>query len=345
MNNTSLLTQRNRRLPKHLKTLSLLLLAVVILWWFGKGVDWTEVRASIRHADIKYLVAATLVISSTYLLRTYRWRALLKPLAKANLKDLFIANVVGFSAFFVLGRAGEVVRPALLPLRDRRVSPTASFVTIFVERICDFVAIVLLFSVNLLWFQPNSTSELNFSYVREIGLVLLIGTLSGLAILFWFARKAKFIIRRLDTRVKAWSSGPKRLGVILIGMLEQIASALQVLSYPSELVVTVFWTGFLWLAIVIGNLLVIRAFGVPFGFRETIFVLGWALVGSLVPTPGGAAGAFHAAAAAGLIFLGVTRELGASIAIVVHLIDFVPAVFFALYFLVRGDVTIAPARD
>jgi hypothetical protein len=78
---------------------------------------------------------------------------------------------------------------------------------------------------------------------------------------------------------------------------------------------------------------------------ETIFVMGWALVGSLVPTPGGAAGAFHAATAAALIFLGVTREKAAAIAIVMHLVDFGPALIFGLFYVLRGDISLARLRS
>jgi hypothetical protein len=92
-------------------------------------------------------------------------------------------------------------------------------------------------------------------------------------------------------------------------------------------------------------MLVIRAFGIPFGMSETIFVLGWSLVGSLVPTPGGAAGAFHAATAAGLIFLGVARETAAAIAIVMHFVDFGPAVFFGFFYFIRGDLNLERLRS
>jgi len=74
-------------------------------------------------------------------------------------------------------------------------------------------------------------------------------------------------------------------------------------------------------------------------------VLGWSLVGSLVPTPGGAAGAFHAATAAGLIFLGVARETGAAISIVLHLIDFGPAVLFGFFYVIRGDLNLSRLRS
>jgi hypothetical protein len=88
-----------------------------------------------------------------------------------------------------------------------------------------------------------------------------------------------------------------------------------------------------------------RAFGLPFGVKETLFVLGWAVVGSLVPTPGGAAGAFHAATAAGLLVLGVAREKAAAVSIMMHLVDFGPAVFFGLFYLIRGDINISRLRS
>jgi len=97
--------------------------------------------------------------------------------------------------------------------------------------------------------------------------------------------------------------------------------------------------------VVLANLLIIRAFGVNFGFAETVFVLGWSLAGSLVPTPGGAAGAFHAATAAGLLFLGVERETAAAISIVMHIIDYGPAVIFGFFYFIRGDLNFSKLRS
>jgi len=334
----TLFTERNAGLGKALKTLGLFGLAIVIFWWFGRGLDWVEVRNSISHADWRLLTLAVLFISLTYLLRAYRWRALLRPLARAELRDLFIATVTGFSAFFLLGRAGEVVRPALLPLRDRRVRASAAFISIGLERLCDFLAIVLLFSLNLLWFSRPSGSVAAFPQLRKLGLALFIAELIGLATMIWLARRAPLIIQWLETRTETWRSA--RLLQLVISLLKDLSRAFAVLAKPSELVIAVFWTGLVWLAIVVGNLLMIRSCGIPFGIRETIFVLGWALVGSLVPTPGGGAGAFHAAATAGLVFLGIAREPAAAVAIVIHLVDFAPAIVFAFYYIARGDVSV-----
>src|SRR6185503_8377655 len=120
--------------------------------------------------------------------------------------------------------------------------------------------------------------------------------------------------------------------------------ALRVLVNLTELLETIGWTALLWFGVAAANLLVMRAFHLPVGLSETIFVLGWSLVGSLVPTPGGAAGAFHAATAAGLISLGVQRDTAAAISIVLHIVDFGPALIFGVYYIIRGDINLSRLR-
>ena len=82
------------------------------------------------------------------------WRRCRQP----SLNNLFIATTVGFGAVFLFGRTGEVVRPVVLPMRDPKIRPSASFVTIMVERIYDLLAVVVLFAANLLWIKPPTSS-------------------------------------------------------------------------------------------------------------------------------------------------------------------------------------------
>jgi uncharacterized protein (TIRG00374 family) len=326
-------------LRKHLKFLVLLLLAVLILWWFGRNLDWAEVGRSVAAADWRLLAAGVITVSVTYLLRAYRWRTLLAPLTEAGLRPLFAATTVGFGAVFLFGRAGEVVRPVVLPLYDRRVRPAGSFATIMVERLCDIVAVVVLFALNLLWFPAPAGQETQLSHVRTAGLILLIIAVTGLAGLVWFERRSDRAIHWLDVRFKRWRFVPNRLAHALVHLLEQLASALRILADPRELAITVGWTIIIWLVNIASNWLVILAFGLPFGLKETIFVMGWSLVGSLVPTPGGAAGAFHAATAAGLIFLSRPPNEAAAVSILLHLVAFAPAIVWGLYYFLRGDVS------
>jgi uncharacterized protein (TIRG00374 family) len=333
-------------LRRYLKFIILTLVAAAVLWWFGRGLDWAGVRAAIGKSDWRLIALAVAIVWTTYFVRALRWRALLAPLTEASLRELFAATTVGFSAVFLIGRAGEVVRPTFLPLRDRRVRPATAFVTIGVERIYDMVAVVVLFAVNLIWFRaPGGGDAAAYARVRQAGIVLLVAAAVGIFALVVFKRYSRQVIDWCEAKFARQTGLLKRAGNLLTHLLEQVAGALSVLVSARELALTVGLTALLWGIIAVANWLVLRAFGLPFGATETLFVLGWALVGSLVPTPGGAAGAFHAATAAGLIFLGVAREEAAAISIVLHLVVFAPAVVFGLYYFLRSDVSLERLRS
>jgi uncharacterized protein (TIRG00374 family) len=329
---------------KYIEFGALCLLAIGILWWFGRTLNWSEVRTAVSNANGYMLLAATLIISFAYLIRAFRWGAFLRPLGGSHLSHLFAATTIGFGAVFLAGRAGEVVRPVVLPMRDTTVRPSASFVTIVVERIYDLVAVVLMFAINLIWFRPPAGLQSDFNRVRLVGIALLTVAVLGVIALGWFRKHSTRVIDAFKKLFATWTFIPERIAKLVVGLLGQLAKALSVLVNVKELLETVFWTTLLWLGVALANLLVIRAFGVPFGFSETVFVLGWSMVASLVPTPGGAAGAFHAATAAGLLFLGVEKEIAAAISIVMHLIDFGPAVLFGFVYVIKGDLNFSRLR-
>src|SRR5207245_474484 len=87
--------------------------------------------------------------------RAIRWRTLLTPLTKASLREVWIATCVGFAAVLMIGRAGEIVRPVVLPMRDPRVRPAASIVTIMIERLYDTMTVVVMFGLNLFWHERS----------------------------------------------------------------------------------------------------------------------------------------------------------------------------------------------
>src|SRR6185295_15683390 len=322
----------------------LCLLATAMLWWFGRNLDWAEVRHAVSNADPYLLTAAVVIICLAYAFRAFRWGALLKALSAARFADLFAATTIGFSGVFLVGRAGEVVRPVVLSMRDPRVRPSASLVTIVVERIYDLTAVALMFAINLIWFKPPPSADVSFDRVRMAGWGLLGATIIGIAFLIWFRWKSSLVIGFFERLFASWRFIPRKLAKLVLSLLEQLAQALRVLVNLTELFETIGWTAMLWLGVAVANLLVMHAFHQRVGLGATIFVLGWSLVGSLVPTPGGAAGAFHAATAAGLLFLGVKKETAAALSIVMHLVDFGPAVLFGVFYVIRGDFSISRLR-
>lgn len=329
---------------KYLEFTGLLLLAVLIIWLFGRRLDWGQVKLAVQKSDWRLIILAVAFVLLGYLWRALRWQAFLKPLTETSLREVWIATTVGFGAVLVFGRVAEVVRPAVLPLRDRRVRPAASFVTIMVERLYDMMTVVLVFAVNLLWFKPAGGPSADFSRARIIGWILVGVLATALILLLCFKRRSQNVISWLDRRIGGGSALKIRFKKALLSTLDQLSTALSVLSDTRLLAISVGWTVLLWASVAVGNLFVFRAFGLPFGVSQVLFVLGSSMVGSAVPTPGGAAGAFHAATGGALVLLGVGLETAAAIAIVLHLVDFAPAALFGLFYFLRGDINVARLR-
>jgi uncharacterized membrane protein YbhN (UPF0104 family) len=175
---------------------------------------------------------------------------------------------------------------------------------------------------------------------------MLLGVIAGFVVMF--------IYQKNSNRFIPWLQGltdrrfiPKRIQRIFLSIFRQLASALGVLRDPRQIISIAFWSFTLWLAIAVPTWLVLLAFNIPVTFSDSLFIMGFAVVGSLVPTPGGAAGAFHTATAAGLIFLknDIRHEDAAAVSIAMHLVYFAPAIVFGLFYFAHGDISIERFRS
>jgi uncharacterized protein (TIRG00374 family) len=331
-------------LRKHLKFVALCLVTGLALWWFARGMDWAQASAAMRRADWRLVAVAVALICLTCLIRAFRWKTLLRPLAPdASLREIFAATCVGFGAIFLLGRMGEIVRPAFLPLRDRAVKPGAAFVTIALERVCDTAAVILIFAANLLLLRLPGVDEATFARVRQAGLVLFACAVVGLGALVWFGRHADAVNARLDAWLARLPRPLRKVGGIASGLLGHLGRTLSVLSGGRALLATAGWTALLWATITLANMLVLRAFGVGVGPVETFFMLGWSLVGSVVPTPGAGAGTYHKVTEIGLNYLGFQDVQPA--VIILHLVVFGSPIIFGLYYFLRSGFSVARLRE
>ncbi len=336
----------NHNLRKYLKFVVLCLLAGFLLWFFGRNLNWAEVGEKLRGANAFYIAAAFLIICLGYFLRALRWKVLLEPITETSLKELFATTTVGFAAVFFVGRAGEIVRPMWLPMRDKRVRPSAALVTLGVERIFDLAALICFFSITLIWFSPTAGHEREFANIKLIGNFMLGAVAAGFLGLYVYQKFAPQIIGWSEKATdKKWI--PRRIRKIFLSLLKQLAASLRILKDWREIVSVVFWTTMLWLSIAIPTWLVILAFNLNLSITLSgaMFVMFCASMGSLIPTPGGAAGAFHAVTAYALGLLGIASSDAAAISIVMHLVYFAPALLFGFYYLFHGDISIARFRS
>jgi glycosyltransferase 2 family protein len=105
-----------------------LLLAVVVFataallyYRFRKSpFHWNVFLATFTGVNWVWLSLSILLILFTYVGRALRWKVMLRPLRlNASLWNINSATVIGFTAIFLLGRPGELVRPYLISLKER----------------------------------------------------------------------------------------------------------------------------------------------------------------------------------------------------------------------------------
>jgi uncharacterized protein (TIRG00374 family) len=175
---------------------------------------------------------------------------------------------------------------------------------------------------------------------------MLVAMAAGFIFLIVYHSRSQRFIKWFERFTdKRWI--PKALQLVMLSILKQLSAALNILRDWQQTFWLIFWTFALWLAIAVPTWLVLLAFNLPISFSDSLFIMGLAAVSSVVPTPGGAAGAFHTATAASILLIrsDIKAEDAAAMAIVMHLVYFAPAIIFGLYYYFHGDISIKRFRS
>src|SRR5881409_1396650 len=149
--------------------LILILSAIIVVALYrlaGWHFDWSLFVSSLWNVQPGWLTASIAATLLTYVARAFRWQVLLNPLKSIRMGPLISSNVLGFSAIYLIGRAGEFVRPIWLTRREH-VPLTASVATILVERFLDMVMLVALFGLALLLVKVPSPAEHTITLMKN----------------------------------------------------------------------------------------------------------------------------------------------------------------------------------
>ena len=247
---------------------------------------------------------------------------------------------------FLFGTAiGELIRPLALSILSPQVRRSTSFLTIVVERVCDVCVLLALFGLSLLWLPIYGGQAAAIGRASEIGVLLIIAPVLVLVVLVLLNGRYRSLPNWITKRTADWNLVSNPIKRFALRLTHQLSRALTLLASTRVLIVVSIWTVVQWLSVILANWLILRAFGMTVGIKGTILVMSCGLIGSFVPTPGGAAGAFHAAMSSGLIFIGATLDQAAAISIVAHLVGFAPALIFGAYYFLRSDVKVAQLQQ
>ena len=317
-------------------TLFIAALTLGLLWLFFRNIELHATWQAIAHARLGLIFAAVLVTLMTYVLRAWRWQALLRPIGHARFRTAFRTTVIGFAATFLLpGRIGEVLRPYLLA-RTEGFKATATFATVIVERLLDVCTVVMLFAVALPFVNVDVGRE-----VKTASAIAVAGSLALLVLLFMLAGHPE--------RLGQWAGKlarhlPARIAEVTEQLVRTFAEGLKVMRHPGQLVLAAFWSVPLWSSIALGVWLTSLAFDLTFPFMGSFLVLALLAAGVSLPTPGGVGGFHYTYLLALTQFFGAPREASAAAALVLHAVSFVPVTLVGLVFMWQDGLTLGSLK-
>ncbi len=325
-------------LPMNKKILKYIIsaaLAVLLLWFSFREVEWADFVAGLKGCRWEFILMSMAAGAFAFWLRAVRWRQLLHPIDESISRTTAFNGInIGNISNFVFPRIGEFVRCGVITRRSQPIDPQhpdhkkASYDkvlgTVVLERGWELLVMLMLLAVVVIggfdrfggFFVDQIWTPLSekFSFSLWWIVAALVLAVSGMCWIVWRFRETNAICRKI------WS--------IFNGLLQGFSSCLKMerkwmFFLYTALIWMTYWfmaASTVWAAPFLGGLTMIDAL-----FLSLVGGLGFA-----VPVPGGI-GAFHWIIALALSTLyGVPWEMGIIYATLSHTSQAITQILFGL---------------
>jgi uncharacterized protein (TIRG00374 family) len=308
--------------------------------------NWSKLGQALAHANLWLLLVSIVGIYACYAIRSLRWQSFFRHLGTSSFWGVYSGTIIGFASIFLLGRAGEPVRPLLLARKTR--FPVASQFGIYVlERILDFAtAAVMAGTVLLIFARQLTDGGAEAAWVtkaRASGGILLLGLL-GLAALLTYHRYRG--ASSLDRRLAGWHRAGGWRGRVAT-QFSGFSEGLQGIRDWRDLASALGLSAVHWLLVACIYLWVMRSMGDVFSglnYASAVLLLAVTMLGSLLQLPGVGGGAQVASFIALTQIFGIDPEPAAAAAIVLWLVTFAASLLVGLPLLIREGWSMGELR-
>jgi uncharacterized protein (TIRG00374 family) len=324
---------RRYRIPWKRVILSSLIGALGI-YLVARNLDLADLQAAFTRANLGLVLLGAATIFMTMLVKTWRWRLIFyPPESRPPFIPLFWALIFGqFLNVLLPIRLGEVGRAYALE-RQTKTSIPKTFGTVVVEKTLD----ALTLAVMLFFLLP---ALLLPGYVAAQGYPIALLALGAFALLLLLAYRSQYVLStsrsllgllpgKWSTRLAKWlSEGMHGLAalrnprlILALGLISAVIAGLSILT----------------------PLILFRAYDIPFGLKEAVFLNLVISIGSAPPSTPGKVLIFETLVVVTLRRLGLTDNATMlSFAILYHLVVALPQIALGGLSLLRGGLHFSP---
>ena len=167
-------------MTKYLKLGFLSILSLAGLYIAFKGEDLDQLVFHLANVDLIFVTIACALLLFSCIIRAYRWKLLLYPFDKVQLKSVYSATMIGYfgNAIFAF-RLGELLK-AYSVIKGTRIKTLQAFGTVIIERLLDVIALVIIFIFLIPWFPFDD------DYIRYGLISFMLISILSIAIIYAF---------------------------------------------------------------------------------------------------------------------------------------------------------------
>ena len=280
-----------------------LAISAFFAWATLTRVDLAEVGAALQRVSFGGLAIAVVLVGAELVMRAFRWRVLLRPLADVPLRLTAAYLAIGYFANTMLpARLGDVAR-ALLAGRAFGIGRLAVLGTIVVERLADglfILAVVVLLGLVVAGGADLASTAVVLSGLAVVGLIVLA------MVLAWIRRPGEGLRGRLRSFV------------------DRILQGTTALRSPASFAVAAFLTVAAFGSAVATFSIVASAAGVQLSIGQAALVMGGLALSTSIPAAPSSIGTYEFVGLTIMTALGVGADVALAIVVLVHLVATLP---------------------
>jgi glycosyltransferase 2 family protein len=313
-----------------------------------RNVPLAQLFNYIKTINFWWIIPSLIIALSTYLVRSLRWKIILKPIKKISFWHAFHPVVIAFTINCLLpGRVGELARPAILYKRDK-VEFSKVLATVAVERIFDIVTLLSMFIFIMGSIQIDPSLNLTFNG-NQINQKTLLGIRSktifvGIALLVLISMFMLPITRQVIGRIISFlpkvlffttshfrQQMSERLLLQSKTILDNLAMGFEVLKDPSMVLVCMLLSACIWLLSFCSfYVLILGCKGLHITFLQasaSIIILCFFI---MLPSVPGYWGVWEVGGIYGLMIFGVPKLEAAGLTITNHFLAIIPLIIVGI---------------
>lgn len=268
---------------KYIKIVLVIVFVAALLYLGFKDVSFDKMVDALKEVSIIALIIFFIGTFIQFFIRAYRWGILLRPYKKKiPVITLYNFTVIGYMLNLFPGRVGELAK-AILLAEEEKIDKAIGLGSVFLERLIDFLTIVVFFLVSLLLIDDTGSTFLNglkansFTFLSIVLFIFIILFLLNNKKFFSIIEKiiiffSKIIPKKHRTTVSNFVITFAKGIRFKLGFVDSVKLIL------SSIMVWVFLIPFYWI--------LLNEFGINISFSQTTTHLSILVASAAIPTPG-----------------------------------------------------------